>query len=134
MKPYSLLNITALYLFLQGGYIGIEYTHIPDREQCDWIRSRVEIPTKFSYSKEQKWMILDRLLWADSFERFIQSKYPGEKRFGLDGCEVLIPGMKAIVSQVFHTSLSIHTSLARLINLLILGLKILSWECPIEVV
>jgi 2-oxoglutarate dehydrogenase E1 component len=103
--------------------VGIEYTHIPDREQCDWIRSRVEIPTKFAYSKEQKWVILDRLLWADSFERFVQSKYPGEKRFGLDGCEVLIPGMKAIVS-VIISYLSIFLTCCRLTNWSIRALKI----------
>ena len=44
-------------------------------------------------------MILDRLIWSDSFERFIASKYPSEKRFGLEGGESLIPGMKALVSR-----------------------------------
>jgi 2-oxoglutarate dehydrogenase E1 component len=42
-------------------------------------------------------MILDRLTWSDSFERFVATKYPNEKRFGLEGCESLIPGMKALV-------------------------------------
>jgi len=42
-------------------------------------------------------MILDRLIWSDSFERFIASKWSSEKRFGLEGCEALIPGMKALV-------------------------------------
>ena len=43
-------------------------------------------------------MILDRMIWSDSFERFVASKYPSEKRFGLEGGESLIPGMKALVS------------------------------------
>jgi 2-oxoglutarate dehydrogenase E1 component len=43
-------------------------------------------------------MILDRLVWSDSFERFVSTKYPSEKRFGLEGGESLIPGMKALVS------------------------------------
>lgn len=42
-------------------------------------------------------MILDRLVWSDSFERFVSTKYPSEKRFGLEGGESLIPGMKAMV-------------------------------------
>lgn len=42
-------------------------------------------------------VILDRLMWSDSFERFVSTKYPSEKRFGLEGCESLIPGMKALV-------------------------------------
>jgi 2-oxoglutarate dehydrogenase E1 component len=42
-------------------------------------------------------MILDRMIWSDSFERFVALKYPSEKRFGLEGGESLIPGMKALV-------------------------------------
>ena len=44
-------------------------------------------------------MILDRMIWSDSFERFIASKYPNEKRFGLEGGESLIPGMKALIDR-----------------------------------
>ncbi len=44
-------------------------------------------------------MILDRLIWSESFEKFISSKYPNEKRFGLEGCESLIPGMKALIDR-----------------------------------
>ena len=44
-------------------------------------------------------MILDRLIWSESFEKFIASKYPNEKRFGLEGCEALIPGMKALIDR-----------------------------------
>ena len=80
-----------------GGSIGVEYIHIPDREQCDWIRQRIETPTPYKYTAEQKHVIFDRLTWSDSFERFIASKYPSEKRFGLEGGETLIPGMKAMV-------------------------------------
>ncbi|CAG8556204.1 14014_t:CDS:2, partial [Acaulospora colombiana] len=52
-----------------------------------------------SMTLQQKRMILDRLLWSDSFERFVSSKYPNEKRFGLEGCESLIPGMKALIDR-----------------------------------
>ncbi|KAJ3123161.1 Squalene epoxidase, partial [Nowakowskiella sp. JEL0407] len=78
------------------GSIGIEYGHIPDRIQCDWIREKFEVPTRYQYTKEQKHMILDRLLWSDLFEKFVATKYPTEKRFGVEGCEALIPGMKAL--------------------------------------
>ncbi|CAG7853537.1 2-oxoglutarate dehydrogenase, mitochondrial; AltName: Full=2-oxoglutarate dehydrogenase complex component E1; Short=OGDC-E1; AltName: Full=Alpha-ketoglutarate dehydrogenase; Flags: Precursor [Serendipita indica DSM 11827] len=79
--------------------IGYQYIHIPDKEQCDWIRERVEIPNPWSYSVEEKRMILDRLMWSEMFEKFIASKYPNEKRFGLEGCESLIPGMKALIDR-----------------------------------
>eukprot|EP00842_Homolaphlyctis_polyrhiza_P001163 jgi/Hompol1/2047/HPOL_002848-RA len=79
------------------GPIGIEYGHIPDRDACDWLRQKFEVPSKYQYSKQKKLVILDRLMWSDSFERFVASKYPSEKRFGLEGCEALIPGMKAMI-------------------------------------
>ncbi|KAI0051081.1 2-oxoglutarate dehydrogenase complex E1 component mitochondrial precursor [Auriscalpium vulgare] len=81
------------------GHVGIQYVHIPDKEQCDWIRERVEIPKPWNYSIEEKRMILDRLIWSESFEKFMSSKYPNEKRFGLEGCEALIPGMKALIDR-----------------------------------
>ncbi|KAF8976851.1 2-oxoglutarate dehydrogenase E1 component [Entomortierella lignicola] len=81
------------------GSIGIEYIHIPDRNRCDWIRQRVEVPRPYKYTLEEKTMILDRLIWSDSFERFVSSKYPSEKRFGLEGGESLIPGMKALIDR-----------------------------------
>ncbi|KAF9914743.1 2-oxoglutarate dehydrogenase E1 component, partial [Lobosporangium transversale] len=79
-----------------SGSIGVEYIHIPDRDRCDWIRHRVEVPRPYKYTIEEKTMILDRMIWSDSFERFVASKYPSEKRFGLEGGESLIPGMKAL--------------------------------------
>ncbi|KAI9323233.1 oxoglutarate dehydrogenase, E1 component [Dichotomocladium elegans] len=81
------------------GSIGIEYIHIPDRAQCDWIRQRIETPTPYKYTVDQKKVIFDRLTWSDSFERFVASKYPSEKRFGLEGGETLIPGMKAMIDR-----------------------------------
>ena len=81
------------------GSVGVEYTHIPDREQCDWIRERLEKPNRINFSLEEKRMILDRLVWSDSFEHFVRKKFPSEKRFGLEGCESLICGMKALIDR-----------------------------------
>ncbi|ORY33742.1 Thiamin diphosphate-binding protein [Naematelia encephala] len=80
-------------------HIGVQYVHITDRGQCDWIRERVEIPTQWKYNTEEKRMILDRTMWSELFEKFIASKFPNEKRFGLEGCESLIPGMKALIDR-----------------------------------
>jgi 2-oxoglutarate dehydrogenase E1 component len=77
----------------------VQYVHITDRGQCDWIRERVELPVQWNYTTEEKRMILDRTMWSELFEKFIASKYPNEKRFGLEGCESLIPGMKALIDR-----------------------------------
>ena len=80
-----------------AGSIGIEYCHIADRKSCDWLRQKIETPVRYTYSKAQKLKILDRLMWSDGFERFVAGKFPSEKRFGVEGCESLIPGMKAMI-------------------------------------
>jgi len=81
------------------GSYGIEYIHIPDRHQCDWLRERIEVPNPYKYSHDDKRRILDRLIWSTSFESFLATKYPNDKRFGLEGGETLIPGMKALIDR-----------------------------------
>ncbi|KAI9301347.1 oxoglutarate dehydrogenase, E1 component [Cunninghamella echinulata] len=98
-KTLTLREIVDALKKIYCGSIGIEYIHIPDRAQCDWIRQRIENPQPYKYSVDEKRVILDRLTWSDSFERFVASKYPSEKRFGLEGGETLIPGMKALIDR-----------------------------------
>jgi len=98
-KTMKLREIIKLCKRIYCGALGIQYVHIPDKEQCDWIRERVETPKPWNYTVDEKRMVLDRLIWSESFEKFIASKYPNEKRFGLEGCEALIPGMKALIDR-----------------------------------
>lgn len=79
--------------------IGYEYMHIADRDRCNWIRDRIETVEPPRYSKLEKTQILDRLAWSDMFEKFCGNKYASTKRFGLDGGETLIPGMKALIDR-----------------------------------
>jgi len=80
--------------------IGYEYMHIQDRDRCNWLRDRIETPKQFSYNKADKTSILDRLTWATEFELFLNRKWQGTKRFGVDGCEGLIPGVKALIDRL----------------------------------
>lgn len=84
---------------IYSGSYGVEYVHIPDREQCDWIRERIEVEQPYQYSSDEKRRILDRLIWASLFETFLNQKYPNDKRFGLEGAESLVPGMKALIDR-----------------------------------
>ena len=77
--------------------IGVEYMHIWDHEQVNWIREQIETPQAMVFTKEEKLRMLDRLTWSDHFEAFLASKYSTAKRFGLEGCEVLIVGMKELI-------------------------------------
>lgn len=90
--------ISALEKTYCGSY-GVEYMHIPSREQCDWIRERIEIPQPYKFPTDEKRRILDRLIWAVSFEAFLSTKFPNDKRFGLEGGESTIPAMKILIDE-----------------------------------
>ncbi|XP_027364385.1 2-oxoglutarate dehydrogenase, mitochondrial-like [Abrus precatorius] len=76
------------------GSIGYEYMHIPDREKCNWLRDKIETPTPTHYNRERREVIFDRLAWSTLFENFLATKWTSAKRFGLEGGESIIPGMK----------------------------------------
>ncbi|KAG6483235.1 2-oxoglutarate dehydrogenase, mitochondrial-like [Zingiber officinale] len=76
------------------GTVGYEYMHIPDREKCNWLRERIETVNPREYTRERRAVILDRLTWSTLFENFLATKWKAAKRFGLEGGETLIPGMK----------------------------------------
>ncbi|XP_065318343.1 2-oxoglutarate dehydrogenase complex component E1-like isoform X2 [Gordionus sp. m RMFG-2023] len=78
-------------------HIGLEFMFINNIEQCDWIRSKFETPGVTKIGDDEKKLILKRLTRSTGFEEFLEKKYPSEKRFGLEGCEVLIPGLKQII-------------------------------------
>jgi 2-oxoglutarate dehydrogenase E1 component len=98
-KKMTLRDIIAACEKIYSGSYGVEYIHIPDRKPCDWIRDRFEIPQPYKYSVDEKRRILDRLIWSSSFESFLATKFPNDKRFGLEGCETLVPGMKALIDR-----------------------------------
>ncbi len=75
--------------------IGVEYMHIQHPEQKRWIRERVEGVDVDVSAEDQLW-ILERLNAAEAFESFLHTKYVGQKRFGLEGGESLIPLLDAI--------------------------------------
>jgi len=80
------------------GKVGVEYMHIQNFAIRRWVRDRVETSRNnpdFSPEKQQR--ILNGLLEAEGFERFLHTKYTGQKRFSLEGAETLIPVLDAIV-------------------------------------
>ncbi|WP_438721658.1 2-oxoglutarate dehydrogenase E1 component [Bartonella rochalimae] len=80
--------------------IGVEYMHISDPAQKAWIQERIEGPDKqIAFTQKGKKAILNKLIEAEGFEQFLDVKYKGTKRFGLDGSEALIPALEQIIKR-----------------------------------
>ncbi|MDP4650324.1 MAG: 2-oxoglutarate dehydrogenase E1 component, partial [Haliea sp.] len=81
--------------------IGAEFMHIVDTEQRHWIMQRMEsVRSAPGYSDEVRKQILRRLIKAEGLEKSLGSKYPGTKRFGLEGGESLIPMLSEMVQRI----------------------------------
>ena len=98
-KDYS--NIREILSFLKTTYcgsIGYEYMHISNPSERQWIRDRVEKDENaLQFTKNGKNAILNKLIQAEGFEKFLNTKFVGTKRFGLDGAESLIPALEQII-------------------------------------
>ncbi|KQU52697.1 2-oxoglutarate dehydrogenase subunit E1 [Bosea sp. Leaf344] len=96
-------TVREMVTVLQRTYcntIGIEFMHISDPEQKAWLQERIEGPDKeIAFTREGKRAILNKLVEAEGFEKFIDLKYTGTKRFGLDGGEALIPALEQIIKR-----------------------------------
>uniref|UniRef100_A0A671M8K1 2-oxoglutarate dehydrogenase complex component E1 n=1 Tax=Sinocyclocheilus anshuiensis TaxID=1608454 RepID=A0A671M8K1_9TELE len=80
-------------------HIGVEFMFINDLDQCQWIRQKFERPGVMQFSLEEKRTLLARMVRSTRFEEFLQRKWSSEKRFGLEGCESLIPALKTIIDK-----------------------------------
>ena len=80
--------------------LGVEFMHISNPEEKGWIQERIEGPDKgIDFTDMGKKAILQKLIEAEGFEQFIDVKYKGTKRFGLDGGESLIPALEQIIKR-----------------------------------
>src|SRR6187399_2218369 len=80
--------------------LGVEFMHISNAAQKSWIQERIEGRDKeITFTREGKRAILNKLVEAEGFEKFIDVKYTGTKRFGLDGSEALIPALEQIIKR-----------------------------------
>jgi len=93
-------NIKEILKFLREKYcgsIGYEYMHISNPFERKWFRDRVEKKDDFKFTQNGKEAILNKLIQAEGFEKYLHTKYVGTKRFGLDGGESLIPALEQII-------------------------------------
>ncbi len=98
-RNYS--TIKEILSFLRKTYcgkIGYEYMHISNPTERKWFRDRVEKDENaLQFTKNGKEAILNKIIQAEGFEKFLNTKYVGTKRFGLDGAESLIPALEQII-------------------------------------
>jgi 2-oxoglutarate dehydrogenase E1 component len=80
--------------------IGYEFMHMGDPNEKTWIRDRIEGPEKeIKFTENGKKAILNKIIEAEGFEKYLHVKFVGTKRFGLDGGEALIPALEQIIKR-----------------------------------
>ena len=100
LGPTTLENILIQLENIYCDSIGIEYMFIRTPERISWIQSRLNINSNHpDFSKDQKLQILKKTIEAVTFERFLHTKYVGQKRFSLEGGESLIPALDALIEK-----------------------------------
>ena len=96
----NLSEIIKILSETYSGSIGVEFVHIQDPDQKQWVQERIEeVRNKTHFTDKGKKGIYRRLLEAEMFEKFLDKKYLGTKRFGLVGSEAAIPGIEQIIKQ-----------------------------------
>jgi len=82
------------------GNVGVQYMHISDPHEKGWIQERIEGRDKeITFTREGKIAILKKLIESEGFERFLHRRFPGTKRFGLDGAESIVPALEQIIKR-----------------------------------
>ena len=100
-RDYATIN--EILLFLKKTYcstIGIEFMHISDPDEKTWLRERMEKnENRIKFTDTGKKAILNKLIQAEGFEKFLAVKFVGTKRFGIDGGESLIPALEQLIKR-----------------------------------
>ena len=100
MEFATIREIVGLLKRTYCNTIGVEFMHISDPEQKAWLQERIEGPDKeIAFTREGKRAILNKLVESEGFEKFLDLKFTGTKRFGLDGGEALIPALEQIIKR-----------------------------------
>ncbi|SHJ00974.1 2-oxoglutarate dehydrogenase E1 component [Palleronia salina] len=100
LEVATLAEILAIVKRTYCGTFALQYMHISDPEQAGWLKERIEgLGKEIAFTKEGRRAILNKLVEAEGFEKYLHVKYMGTKRFGLDGGEALIPAMEQIIKR-----------------------------------
>ena len=96
----TMRQITDILKATYCGTFALQYMHISNPEEAAWLKERIEgYGKEIAFTREGRKAILNKLVEAEGFEKFLHVKYMGTKRFGLDGGESLIPAMEQIIKR-----------------------------------
>jgi 2-oxoglutarate dehydrogenase E1 component len=100
LETASMRQIVEIVKRTYCGTFALQYMHISDPEQASWLKERIEgYGKEIQFTREGRRAILNKLVEAEGYEKFLHVKYMGTKRFGLDGGESLIPAMEQIIKR-----------------------------------
>jgi 2-oxoglutarate dehydrogenase E1 component len=100
LETASMRQILEIVRRTYCGTFALQYMHISDPEEAAWLKERIEgFGKEIAFTREGRRAILNKLVEAEGFEKFLHVKYTGTKRFGLDGGEALIPAMEQIIKR-----------------------------------
>lgn len=100
LEVASIRQIVDLMKRTYCGTFALQYMHISNPEEAAWLKERIEgYGKEIQFTREGRRAILNKLVEAEGFEKFLHVKYMGTKRFGLDGAEALIPAMEQIIKR-----------------------------------
>jgi 2-oxoglutarate dehydrogenase E1 component len=96
----SMRQIVEIVKRTYCGTFALQYMHISNPEEAAWLKERIEgFGKEIQFTREGRKAILNKMVEAEGFEKFLHVKYMGTKRFGLDGGESLIPAMEQIIKR-----------------------------------
>ncbi|MBB4266547.1 2-oxoglutarate dehydrogenase E1 component [Roseospira visakhapatnamensis] len=100
LETATLRDINKVVRETYCGHIGVEFMHIQYPDQKAWVQKRVESElNRTAFTDLGRRTIMERIIEAETFERFLHKKYPGTKRFGLEGGESIIPAIEQILKR-----------------------------------
>ena len=100
LEMASMRQILEIVRKTYCGTFALQYMHISDPAQAAWLKERIEgYGKEIAFTREGRKAILNSLVEAEGFEKFLHVKYMGTKRFGLDGGESLVPAMEQIIKR-----------------------------------
>jgi 2-oxoglutarate dehydrogenase E1 component len=100
LETSTMREIMSILRRTYCGNVGVQYMHISDPVEKQWLQERIEGKDKeITFTPEGKVAILKKLIEAEGFERFLHKRFPGTKRFGLDGGEATVPALEQIIKR-----------------------------------